>query len=545
MCSIRYNIFIVLVLSATCVFGQDIMLLDSLKVQLNYSDKDSAKVKTLWELSDYYWADDLRQAYQYSEQALELAKELKDDRLIAVSYQKVGDALLFKGDNSNALKNYLLSLEIIEELRDQEALFSIYHNMGVLFDRLKDYDQALSYYQKALYVYNNASNKNVRSMQQVYTLYNSMANIYNAKADNKIAEEYYQKALKLAKETEQYQALGVIYNNLGKLAVEAQDWENAYSYLSSSLKSRQRINDLNGMAKSYNYLTNYYILINQTDSAFETAKLALDLSNQAGAMLTRLTALDHLSSLYENRGQLQLALDTYKQFKALNDSLVNESSIKKQTELQVKYEYEKEEKIREAEQQKMNLLYILIISVLLLGLIISALFFRLTKSRAKRIKLEKHALEKDLVMRENDILAKDKELASSVLYLLKKNELLTDVSERLLQLKKRMNSDNHNAIQKIILDIQEGAKEDMWEEFEMRFQQVHDDYFQKLKEIAPDLTPGEVKICTFLKLNMTSKEISAITKQSVKSIEVARTRIRKKMQLTNKEVNLVSYLMDL
>ena len=64
-------------------------------------------------------------------------------------------------------------------------------------------------------------------------------------------------------------------------------------------------------------------------------------------------------------------------------------------------------------------------------------------------------------------------------------------------------------------------------------------------EHAPDLSPGELKICTFLKLNMSSKEISAITRQSVKSIEVARTRIRKKMNLTNQDVNLVSFLMEL
>uniref|UniRef100_UPI0035668EB5 helix-turn-helix transcriptional regulator n=1 Tax=Ancylomarina sp. TaxID=1970196 RepID=UPI0035668EB5 len=71
------------------------------------------------------------------------------------------------------------------------------------------------------------------------------------------------------------------------------------------------------------------------------------------------------------------------------------------------------------------------------------------------------------------------------------------------------------------------------------------DYYKRLKEYALDLTPGEVKICTFLKLNMTSKEISAITHQSVKSIEVTRTRIRKKLNLTNKDVNLVSFLIDL
>ncbi|MBR8535619.1 tetratricopeptide repeat protein [Carboxylicivirga sediminis] len=540
----RIQLLCIVAILSTNVLGQDVLLLDSLNVQLNYAKQDSNKVKTLWELSDYYWADDLRQAYRYSEEALALAKELKDDRLIAISYQKVGDALVFRGDKSNALKHYLAGLEIVEQLNDETLLFTLYHNMGVLFDRLTDYDQALSYYEKALYVYNNADEK-TDAMQSVHTLYNSMANIYDEKNDTATAIKYYQKALKLATEKEDYQALGTIYNNLGKVSLEAREWEVAYGHLTNSLKCRQKINDLNGMAKSYNNLATYYLMLNQTDDAYAVARQALELAHRAGAMLTRLTALQNMSTIYESKGELDLALDKYKQYKALNDSLINESSIKKQTELQIKYEYEKEQKVKEAEQQKRNFRYILVISVLLLGLIISILLYRLTQNRAKRVRLENENLEKDLEMRNQDIVVKDKELASSVLYLLKKNELLNNVSERLLQLKKKMKADNHNAIQKIILDIQEGAKEDMWEEFEIRFQQVHDDYFKKLKGHAPDLTPGEIKICTFLKLNMTSKEISAITRQSVKSIEVARTRIRKKMRLTNKEVNLVNFLMEL
>jgi len=416
--------------------------------------------------------------------------------------------------------------------------------MGVLFDRLSDFDKALSYYERALFVYNNASNKNVPAMRQVHTLYNSIGNIYVEKADRETAIEYYENALKLAHQKEDYQTLGVIYNNLGKQAIEIKEWEIAYAYLQKSLENRQKIHDLNGMAKSYNNLTNYYILRGEDDKAQETASKALELSHEAGAWLTRMVALQNLSLIYQNGGDFEVALDVYKRYKHLSDSLINESSIKRQTELQVKYEYEKEEKLKEAEQQKKNMRYILIISLLTFGFIVAILLYSLTKNRSRRISLEKNSLEQDLEMRNQDILAKDKELASSVLYLLKKNELLTDVSERLLNLKKRMKSENHNSIQKIILDIQDGAKEDMWEEFEIRFQQVHSDYFKKLKSYAPDLSPGEIKICTFLKLNMTSKEISAITRQSVKSIEVARTRIRKKMRLTNKDINLVTFLMD-
>ncbi|MGV8826965.1 MAG: tetratricopeptide repeat protein [Breznakibacter sp.] len=534
-----------LLLNHALVWADDQMMLDSLKVQLNYADRDEDKIKTLWALSDHYWADDIRMAIQYSEQALELAKKLGDTYLEGISYEKIGNTLLLSGDNSNSLKNYLKSLQLLEPLQEEEALFSLYHNLGVLFDRMADYNKALLYYEKALFIYNNSKKNLCYTMAQVHSLYNSIGNIYAEKADRQRAEEYYRKAMALALKSGDHQALGVIYNNLGKQAIESNQMDSAYLYYQRSLESRVKINDLNGMAKSYNSLCNYFNTIGDQFNSLRCAQKALQLSEASGARSTRLTSLNFLSSIYEKQGDAPMALDYYKRFKQLSDSLINESSIKKQTELQVAYEYEKQVKVKEAESQRKNLLFILVISLLLLGLVIVLLLYHLSKNRSKRIILEKKSLEQDLVLRNKDIAAKDKELASSVLYLLAKNDLLNDVSERLLTLKKKITPEHHNAIQKIIFDIQDGSREDMWDEFEMRFQQVHDDYYRKLKEQGPDLTPGELKICTFLKLNMSSKEISAITRQSVKSIEVTRTRIRKKMQLTNQEVNLVSFLMEL
>jgi DNA-binding CsgD family transcriptional regulator len=83
-----------------------------------------------------------------------------------------------------------------------------------------------------------------------------------------------------------------------------------------------------------------------------------------------------------------------------------------------------------------------------------------------------------------------------------------------------------------------------WDEFEIRFHQVHQDFYKKLSEKIPNLTPNEKRLCAFLRLNMTTKEIAGITFQSIKSIQVARTRMRKKMDIERDE-NLISFLQDL
>jgi DNA-binding CsgD family transcriptional regulator len=74
---------------------------------------------------------------------------------------------------------------------------------------------------------------------------------------------------------------------------------------------------------------------------------------------------------------------------------------------------------------------------------------------------------------------------------------------------------------------------------------VHIEFYEKLQSKFPDLTTNERKLCAFLRLNMTTKEISAITNQSLNSIEMARHRLRKKLNIDNSQVNLTTFLMDL
>jgi len=109
-----------------------------------------------------------------------------------------------------------------------------------------------------------------------------------------------------------------------------------------------------------------------------------------------------------------------------------------------------------------------------------------------------------------------------------------------------MKDDVHqSAIQKILLELQSNLQPELWNEFEYRFQQVHEQFYNSLNEKFPDLSPSERRLCAFLKLNMTTKEISAITHQNAKSIDVARTRLRKKLDLTGTDQNLVTFLEQL
>jgi len=177
------------------------------------------------------------------------------------------------------------------------------------------------------------------------------------------------------------------------------------------------------------------------------------------------------------------------------------------------------------------LIYMILSGVLLFSFVILFLLNRNQRMRMKQVELE--------------LDFRNKELSTHVMYLLRKNEFISSIINKMLAIKRAAdNPQNDVWIEEILREMQSNVDNTVWTEFEKRFQQVHKDFYKKLLEKYPDLTPNEIKICAFLKLNMTTKDISAITFQSVKSIQVARNRLRKRMGISRDE-NLVSAIQQL
>jgi len=525
------------------LFAQDKLVLDSLLVELKHSKEDKQKVEILWELSNYYQKSDLSVSLEYALEALGTAQRLEDSFLIASSYKVVGSAFLHMGNYNRALKNYLEGVKILEGLQNEVELFKFFLNLGVLHDRLEEYDKALEYFFEALSIYNKSKPEDKASnFNHIPVLYNNTGNIYEIKKEYDTALQYYIKAFDIASELNHHTYLGMICNNLGKLYTNLGKQDEAFHYLRLSLEHRKKINDLYGMAKTYILQGLYYLKDGNYEKALECAEKAKELSEKVGSKRASQDVAELFFEIYKAKKEYQKALDAYILYKQINESLLNEANQKEQVSLQLQYEFEKKEKEREAEHQKMRMRYLMLIAALIFVLLIVGLLYVLLKNRTRRTVLEKKNLEQELEINKHKLEAKNKELTTNVMYLLKKNEFMSNVTERLLNLKSRMKTENQNPLQSIIFDLQSATEKDVWAEFELRFENVHRDFFKKLKGKFPDLTPGDIKICAFLRLNMSSKEISAITHQSVKTIEVFRSRIRKKLDLTNTDVNLISFL---
>ena len=139
---------------------------------------------------------------------------------------------------------------------------------------------------------------------------------------------------------------------------------------------------------------------------------------------------------------------------------------------------------------------------------------------------------------EMDMTNKNKELAISTMSLIRKNEFLTNIKD---QLKESGSSKIKSVIKTIDKDINE---EDNWNYFKEAFNNADKDFFKKIKSLHPALTPNDLKLCAYLRLNLSSKEIGPLLNISVKSVEIKRYRLRKKMDLA-REANLTLYILNI
>jgi len=157
-------------------------------------------------------------------------------------------------------------------------------------------------------------------------------------------------------------------------------------------------------------------------------------------------------------------------------------------------------------------------------------------------------LEKENIRLENEHLAKEveyknKELAVNVMSMIRKNEFIVDFSERLMEIERMSEEEKtKTGILNLIGNIQRTPQDEIWEEFETRFTHVYSDFYEKLSLEFPDLTPNDLKLCALLRLNLTTKEISQLSGLLPASLDQGRYRLRKKMGISNSQVNLVTFL---
>ena len=580
------SICILLLLLPISLFAQNQIILESLKDIELRKEQDTAKVNSYIRLGRKYIDDQkLDSATLIANKGLFLAKKLEYTYGIGEFYAVQGDIKVIQNELFEALSYYLQSTEYLNEEKLRSKLANVFLVIGNIYVTQANYPKALEYYQKGqviadslnlvsmmVHFYNNMGELyyNIGQLENAINNYNNALEIYRDKNDSigqasvnssisivynrmgniEKAKTHLDQALAIYEKSSNHVGLLNAYLTMAAIERNGGNYTKAISYYQKGLmhlemigieykgpKSIYEVSLYAGLGYCYMKIKNYREAEKNLLRGYKIARKNGQLGNLENLSL-------FLSELYDSTGDDSKALDYYREYDTYSDSLSHEENIKKITQLQMQYEFDKEMKQREVEQAKQNaiqkrkeLVYLMIISGAILATVILFLLFRLQINKNKRINLERNNLLGDLDF-------KNKELTTNVMYLLKKNEFIISISDKLKKSRYDFKPDNRKIIDDIIRELEQSSSGDVWKDFEIRFQEVHAGFYKRLNEQFPDLSPNELKLCAFLRLNMSTKEISTITFQSPKSITMARFRLRKKMNIANYD-NLITFLSQL
>jgi len=294
-----------------------------------------------------------------------------------------------------------------------------------------------------------------------------------------------------------------------------------------------------------------YQLTGRFADALEFAKQCMEVATGSGLQDQIAQSALIISEVYEQEGKLDLAHQYLSTHLDYLNQIRRESSFKEIVQLEMRHELDQalqEAKLQrleeQAEEANQRFWLTAVLSLSLLISIVLLWLFMAQRSRNAKRELERRNLELEKSQLNQDLVYKKKELTTTMMYLLEKNQFLVTMAEELSEAKGEFSKKNQTTIQRIINELLKNSSRAVWEEFEAHFKEVHFSFYEGLTRAYPDLTLNERRLCAFLRLNLTTKEISAVTHQSTQSINMARFRLRKKLRMEAEE-DLIRFLSEL
>jgi tetratricopeptide (TPR) repeat protein len=480
----------------------------------------------------YVRVSNYQKAFESAEKAIELASDLnlntekaRAKGILALIYYELGDF-------DKSAKYDFENLEYYEEINDQKEIGVVLGNIGIDFNSQDNYTKGLEYLKKSFDIAVKINDFHGMAYQ-----YNNIACVYSEYfRDSRIALGYYKAALEINKKLADKQQHGIYLMNIGNSFLTLKERDSALIYYQKANKTFKNLNNSDLIAECQTLIGEYYLQANNLSQSLVHADSALNIGMQNKYKEKIKAAAGLLHRIYLSKK------DTIRAYKyamienEAKDSLFILQNQKEVYKLEFQYNFERNDKLKQIARQRKETVLVVVILSLISGLIIVLLLFSRHRFKAKSVVLEKEFIEKELHF-------KNKELTINLISLIKKNDMLSEISNELVEIEKGAKKDEtKEAINKISRKIRNNADDKMLKEFSLRFQEVYNGFYEELLRKYSDLTQNELKLCAFLRLNMSSKEMSELTGQSILTIDHARYRLRKKLGITNSETNLVTFL---
>lgn len=483
----------------------------------------------------YVRNSDFQKAMENIETALEHSQKSGKDSEIAKAKGVLSLINYELGNYEKSTKLDFENLAYYEEINDQKQIGLTLGNIGIDFISQDNYKKGLEYLQKSFDI--ALKNNDLHGMAYQY---NNIAAVYTEYyQDYRVALGYFKEALRINSSLNDLRQQGIYLMNLGNCYSKLGLSDSVLIYYWQANQIFKKLNNNPLFSECQNVIGEYYFRSNDLSLSLLHADTALNLS-------LRSKRLENLHAAARLLHKISLAnMDTLNAYKfammehQARDSIVEMTNQRDLYKLEFQYNFEKADKARQLARQKKETALIIIVLCFISGFSILLLVYSRQRIRSKNIVLQKESIEKELNF-------KNKELSINLISLIKKNEMISEIYRKLVTIEKSAKKEEtKQAIAIINKELRLSADDKMLREFTLRFQEVHKDFYDSLLLKFPDLSPNELKLCAFLRLNMSTKDISDLTGQRTQTIDHARYRLRKKLGISNSEVNLIAFLHQL
>ncbi|MFD2563115.1 tetratricopeptide repeat protein [Aquimarina rubra] len=484
------------------------------------------------------------EAIQMKEKASNIYLEQEDYLRYGISIGEIGSTYMEKGNYKIALQKSLEALKIIDTIQEQPwRKADILRNIGRTEHFRKNYKEAIGYFKEALRIYLETNDK----LWEGYTYYDIGSALLELKEQDQ-ARDYFNKSLDIGKSLDIPDMKANAYGSLAMIFTDNEQYTKAIEYVDITLKIHRKINSITNEIFSLREKGRILTEMGKYNEALTFLNLSVKKADSIEAIDLSKIAYESRSETYEQNNQMKKALEDRKQYQLLNDSIFNKTKSQQIEELKIIYETEKKEaaialqkeEIKNLNQQVeiSNLRKTLYAGGMISFIAFSGLLFFGFRQRIKRNAIER---EKQEEIYKQEIEFKKKELTSQTLHLVQKSSFIQELKENLERIKNSPELFKVEFRRLVMLLKKESAEDKDWEVFKSYFADVHNNFDNKLKSIYSEISEKEIRLASFLRMNLTTKEIATMLNVLPDSVLKSKYRLKKKLNL-DKETDLYQFL---
>ncbi|MDX9882554.1 MAG: tetratricopeptide repeat protein [Prolixibacteraceae bacterium] len=542
------------------------------------------------EMGNIYLQENKPEALGFLQKALTIAEELSHQTPILNLTDKIGDFYCARGDYHKALENYQRALKLSEKLNRKRIISKTYIKISGLYLLQDKYDEALKYSRKGLAIADELKLLGTRKdahlqLSEIYSATNDFRrayhhhkkykelndSIFNEKNVKKLAElEYTYKFEKEKQEIElEQQKKDAVQRTVLLSLIAAFVLVSLFAvFVAHSLRLKHKTNQiLSAQNDEIEKLNKEYKTINEelkvTNGALVETKAKVEKSEERLKLLIKNS--NDILVLANREGEQFFVSEAAQKLTGypVNELLGSIEEVIFPDDIEVVRQHwsrilaNKEAadvvQYRHKHKEKGYVWFETVTQNFLDHPAIRSIVANvrdITERKKAEIALQESEAAKARLLNyeieriNNELETNQRSMAAATLKLLQNSEWDAKITERLTEIEKHTSAEGKQMINSLITDNKRVSFNSNWDEFEILFEKVHRSFYEELNTRFPTLTANERKICAFLKLNMSNKDIAQITFQSDEALKKARLRLRQKLKI-NRQTNLVTFLQNI